>query len=155
MSHMIKFTLFVLLVVGLISGCAAPVPTATPTAAPTSTLPSPTLASPTVSVVDPAAVVQGFWDALKAQDLDAAMTFVADDIQCRGMCYLNGKESLRFFLQGRLETGIVFEIHDLQVEGDTVNYLYDEFSPAGFLGNSDVEETMRVQDGKIVYWEAN
>src|SRR5687768_15941734 len=113
MSYMVKSTLVVFLV-GLISGCAAPAPTTTPTAAPTSTLPSPTLASPTVSVADPAAVVQGFWDALSERDLDAAMTFLADDIQCRGMCYLNGKKSLRFFLQGRLETGIVFEIHHLQ-----------------------------------------
>ena len=154
MSHMIKYTLFTLLIVGVISSCATSVATATPAPPPTSTLQPPTLVAPTVSVADPAAVVQGFWDAVKEFDLEAAMAFIADDVQCRGGCYLNGKETLRGFLEARLKSGTVYEISDLQAEGDTVNYSYSK-SRNGFLEVKDVKETMRVQNGKIVYWEVN
>jgi hypothetical protein len=120
---------------------------------PTSTHLSPILATSTVSVADPAAVVHGFWEAYTERDLDAAMTFVADDVQLRGRGYLNGKEALQSYLQSRLETGRVLEIHDLQVEGDTVNYLVDWYSGEGILLHSSVKEIMRVQSGKIIYWE--
>ena len=152
MSNTVK-SIWIVLLVGLISGCAAPVPTVAPTTAPPAILPSPTLASPTVAVADPAAVVQGFWDALKAKDLDTAMTFVADDVQLRGHGYLNDKKALQSFLQGRLDTGKVLEIHDLQVEGDTVNYLVDWYTKEGYLEHRDAKEMMRLQNGKIVYWE--
>jgi hypothetical protein len=152
MLYRIKHTLFFLLVTGLISSCAAPAATATSAPVRIDTLPPPTLALPTESIADPAAVVQGFWDALKEQDLEAAMTFVADDVQCRGGCYLTGKESLQSFLNARLKSGTIYEINDLQVEGDTVNYTYSK-SRNGFLEVSGVKETMRVQNGKIIYWE--
>jgi hypothetical protein len=148
MSHIVKFTWFVLLVAGLISGCAAPVLTVAPTTPPTAILPS-----PTVSVADPAAVVQGFWEAMKARDLDAAMTFIADDVQLRGHGYLNDKKALQSFVQGKLKTGYVFEIHDLQIEGDTVNYLFDAYTKEGILEYTGLKEMMRVQNGKIIYWE--
>jgi limonene-1,2-epoxide hydrolase len=155
MSNTVKSIWIALLVVGLISGCAAPVPTAAPTTAPTAILPSPTSASPTVAVADPAEVVQGFWEAMKTRDLDAAMTFIADDVQLRGKGYLHGKEALQFFLQGKMKSGYVFEIHDLQVEGDTVNYLADAYNTEGVLQFSSLKEVMRVQNGKIIYWEVS
>lgn len=149
MSYVVRSILLVLLV-GLIAGCTAPAPT--PTSAPEPTLPAPTPTAPE-SLADPAEVVQGFWEAMDARDLDAAMTFIADDVQLRGRGYLNGKEALLSFLQGRLQTGYVVEIQDLEVDGDTVSYLVDYYSKEGIAYEQDVTEIMRIQDGKIIYWE--
>ena len=150
MSYLIKCLLVAFFVTGSISSCVAPAATTTP--APTHTLPPPTLVPPTESIADPAAVVQGFWDAVKEFDLEGAMVFVADDVQCRGGCYLNGKEALRSFLDGRFQSGTIYEISDLQVEGDTVNYVFSK-SRNGILELTDVKEIMRVRNGKIIYWE--
>jgi ketosteroid isomerase-like protein len=149
MLYRVKFTLFVFLVLGLISGCTGPAPTVP--AVPEPTLPPPTPAT-AQSLADPAEVVQGFWDALKAKDLDTAMTFVADDVQLRGRGFVNGKEALQNFLQGWLGAGYSLEIHDLQVDGDTVNYLVD-YSREGFIHAKDAKDVMRIQNGKIIYWE--
>lgn len=153
MLYRIKSTLFVLLMAGLISSCAAPAQTAVPSV-PTPTLLPPTLVPSKVSAADPGEVVQGFWEAMEAQDLNAAMAFFADDFQLRGSAYLNGKESLLSYIQGRLDAVSVVEIHDLQVEGDTVSFLVDYYSKdSGVLHAKDVKDVMRVQDGKIIYWE--
>lgn len=149
MSYVVRSILLVLLV-GLISGCTTPAPTVTPVPGPTLPPPTPTIAE---SQADPAEVVQGFWEAMDAQDIDAAMTFIADDVQLRGRGYMNGKEALLSFIQGRLQTGYVVEIQDLKVDGDTVSYLVDYYSKEGIAYDQDVPETMRIQDGKIIYWE--
>ena len=149
MLYRVKSTLFVLLVLGLIPGCTAPIQIMT--AVPELTLPPVMLPA---SVADPAEVVQGFWEAMNARDLDGAMAFFTDDIQCRGACYLNGKEALQSLIQGifKLERVGEIEIHGLQVEGDTVTYLVDYYSKEEILKASR-EEVMRVQNGKIIYWE--
>ena len=149
MLYVIRSILLVLLM-GLIAGCTSPAPTVTP-------IPEPTLPPPTPTTVesqaDPAEVVQGFWEAMDAQDIDAAMIFIADDVQLRGRGYLNGKEAVLSFLQGRLQAGYVVEIQDLEVDGDTVSYLVDYYSKEGIAYEQDVPEIMRIQDGKIIYWE--
>ena len=149
MLYRVKSTLFMLLVLGLISGCTTPAQIIT--AVPELKLQPAILP---VSVADPAEVVQGFWEAMNARDLERAMAFLTDDIQCRGACYLNGKEALQRLIQGifKLERVGEIEIHGLQVEGDTVTYLVDYYSKEGILKASR-EEVMRVQNGKIIYWE--
>ena len=90
---------------------------------------------------------------MEAQDLNEAMSFIADDVQLRGRALLDGKERMLTHLQGRLDAVYVVEIHDLQVEGDTVSFLVDYYSKEGVLHAKDVKDVMRVQNGKIVYWE--
>jgi ketosteroid isomerase-like protein len=100
---------------------------------------------------DPTEVVQGFWEAMAAGDVDAAMAFVASDAKCRGSCYFGGEQSFHSYLQGVVDSGATTKISDLQVEGDTVGYFWE------LLRNGNLQETgnesMQVQDGKIILWE--
>ena len=150
MLYRVKSTIM-LFVLGLISSCATPAQIITTVPELKLTLPPAMFPAP---IADPAQVVQGFWKAMNKRDLDGAMAFLTDDIQCRGACYLNGKEALQSLIQGifKLERVGEIEIHSLQVEGDTVTYLVDYYSKEGILKASR-EEVMRIQDGKIIYWE--
>jgi hypothetical protein len=95
---------------------------------------------------------QSVTNTMKAEDIDAAMTFLAEDAQCRGACYITGKDSLRFYMQGIIKAGLVTEISDLTVDGDTVTYLY-KVSRNGVLVEESAEgESMQVVDGKIILW---
>jgi hypothetical protein len=145
------FILFVILAqalaaCGTVATPAAPAsePTLAPTAAPAPTA--------TPEPVDPTQVVQGFWSAIESGDVDAALDFVAEDAQCRGACYITGKDSLRFYLQGIIKAGLVTEISDLTVKGDTVTYLYKVFRNGQFVEESAEGESMQVVDGKIILW---
>lgn len=150
MLYRVKSTI-ILLVLGLNSGCTAPVQIIT-------TVPELKLILPPAmlpaAIADPAEVVQGFWEAMNARDLDGAMIFIADDVQCRGACYLNGKEAVQRLIQAifKLVLVVKIEIHDLQIEGDTVTYIVDYYSREDVIKSSTIE-VMRVQDGKIIYWE--
>ena len=148
MLYRVKST-FMLLVLGLISGCTTPVQIIT--AVPELTLPP--VVFP-VAVAEPAEVVQGFWEAMDARDLDGAMLFIAEDVQCRGGCYLNGKKAVESLIQGifKLVLVVKIEIHDLKIEGDTVTYVVDYYSREDVIKSSTIG-VMRVQNGKIIYWE--
>jgi ketosteroid isomerase-like protein len=146
----ILFTLFVTLCVAqslAACGIAAPVastsePTAAPPVAPTAT-PEP---------ADPAEVVQEFWDAMQAGNVDAAMTFVGEDAQCKGSCYFKGPVAFRSYLQGIINAGSTNQISIVKVDGDTVTYTYKVFRN-GFVTEDNAEgESMTVQDGKIIFW---
>jgi ketosteroid isomerase-like protein len=103
--------------------------------------------------LDPAAVVQGFWEAMKAGDVDAALTYIAEDAKCKGSCYFSGKPSFRAYLQGYINSGTVTELGELTVEGDTVRYPFKEYRD-GFLKNDNsTPESMQIKDGKITFWE--
>lgn len=102
--------------------------------------------------VDPAAVVQGFWDAMEAGDIDLAMTFLAEDIKCRGSCYMTGQASVQPYLEGLISSEQVTEISDLVVEGDKVTYTFKVIR-SGQQSQHFKGEVMYVQDGKIVLWE--
>jgi ketosteroid isomerase-like protein len=102
--------------------------------------------------LDPAAVVQGFWTAMKAGDVEAVMTFVADDAKCKGSCYFTGKQSFQAYLQGYINSGTVMELEELTVEGDIVPYSYKEYRD-GFLTNdsTNVPESMQIKVCKIQF----
>lgn len=148
-----RFVLFVTLwVAQVLTACGSPATSVAlpsePTLLPTSA-PAPTVAP---EPADPAAVVQSFWDSLKAEDIDAAMALLSEDVKCRGACYITGKESVRFYVQGIIDAGLVTEINNLTIEGDTVTYLYKVFRN-GFLVEENAEgESMQVVDGKIILW---
>lgn len=142
-KHMLLI-LFVIAVLAL-SACGSP-------AAPATVVPIPTLEpTPTPEPMDAGEIVQGFWDAINAQKLDEAMVFVADDVTCRGACYLSGKDSLQSFLQGTINSGITVEISDLLVDGEKVTYTFRYYKNGVIqMGGND---SMQVQDGKIIAWK--
>lgn len=103
------------------------------------------------SAPTPAAIVQGFWDAVIAKDIDAAMAFVADDVQISGGPFSNLEDKANFsaFMSSETKRGATFEIGNLKVSGDTVTFdqkVYDN----GSLIASGSSIFQVNNDGKIV-----
>lgn len=147
----ILFILFVILaqVLAACGTAATPVaPASESTLAPTSA-PVPTA---TPEPADPAEIVQGFWAAMEAGDVEAAMTFLAEDAKCRGACYFSSPESFSAYLQGIIKAGLTTEISDIAVEGDMVTYLYKVFRNGVVVEDSAEGESMQILDGKIILW---
>jgi ketosteroid isomerase-like protein len=105
-----------------------------------------------LATTDPAAVVQDFWAAIDAKDVDAAMDLLADNALCRGSCYFSGKATFLSVLQGTINSG-TFKITDLQIEGDQVTYTLEYFRNGALQATGS--EAMQVQDGKIILWEVS
>jgi len=97
-------------------------------------------------------VVQGFYQALNDGDLESAMRFVADDIECRGHCYITGKDSFQTFIQGNIDHNDQFEISELKVDGDKVTFNYVIHRGDSIFARG-VDSVMQVQDGQIIYFE--
>jgi hypothetical protein len=97
-------------------------------------------------------VVQSFYQAMNDGDLESAMTFVADDIECRGHCYLTGKDSFQTFIQGNIDHNDQFEISELRVNGDQVTFNYIIHRGDSVFARG-VDSVMQVQDGQIIYFE--
>ena len=146
-----KHNLFILIVslALAMTACNAATPTSAPTAVPTIV---PTLVPTSTPTPDPAAVVQSFWNAMEAKDVQAAMALVADDAKCRGACYFSGPDSFNAYLQGIIKAGLTTEIGDLKVEGDTVTYLYKVLRNGVVVEDSAEGESMQILDGKIILW---
>jgi limonene-1,2-epoxide hydrolase len=123
---------FVLLIFGILSACG--------TAAPTS--------------AGPITIAQGFWDAINAKNVDAAMAFVADDVVIRGgLNPLSGKAELGAFLSSELEKGMTFEISDLVSSAkDEVTYTMKIYTNGTMLVSSPFLR-IQVRDEKIVLVE--
>ena len=98
---------------------------------------------------DPAAIAQNFYKALNDGDIEAVMAFVAEDVKCRGGCYLTGKDRYRLYIQADIDRGWRYEIKDLKVEGDRVTYTVDVYSNAG-LFQITLVETLQIKDGLII-----
>lgn len=109
--------------------------------------------TPTADPLQSAKIVQAFWDALEAGDLETAMVYIADDASCSGYCYFSGKTSFRSYLQGYLEAGHVTKISDLKSVGSIVTYSWAVYRNGNFVQSGDGNEIMQVEDGQIVYWE--
>ena len=151
----IKRNLFILFVIltQVLAACGTTV-TETPATAPT-TLPPPTSTSTvTPEPVDRATIVQSFFKAFNDGDVDATMAFVADDIQCRGHCYINGKDAFRSFIQAGITGGDQIEISNLRVSEDKITYNYKIFR-AGVVTVNAVDGVIQLKDGKIILFELN
>jgi hypothetical protein len=151
----IKRSLFILLVMlaQALTACGALNPQA-----PTSvlgTLPPPTPTSTvTPAPADPAEIVQSFYKAYNEGDVEAAMAFIADDIKCRGHCYLTGSEAFRSFIEGDMKNGAQIEISDLRGSQDKVIFNYKLYK-SGSVSATGVDAVMQIKDGKIVLFEIN
>lgn len=144
----ISIVLLIIGVVATLAACGTAVPTS-PASEPTTPPPVPTA---TPEPVDPATIAQSFYQAYNAGDIEALMALVAEDVKCRGGCYLTGKDRFRLYIQTDLTKGFQAEISDLKVEGDKVTYRVDINSNAGFLQISAVE-TLQIKDGLIILIE--
>lgn len=119
---------------------AAPEPTLVPTSMPDPVQP------------DPIAVVQAFFTARNAKDIDAAMALVAENARWRGTPTLTGKASIRSFLEGDVNAGYTNEISDLRSTKDRVTFTWSAY----LNGTLQVtgEDTFVVEDGLITTFES-
>jgi len=143
-----RIYLVLILLVSILAACGAPapVPTAIPVAISTSTpVPAPTLATDGT-----AAITNGFWDAVLANDIDAAMAFVADDVQpSGGPGSFYDKATFGAFMSTKSETGFTYEIGDLRVVSeDTVRYDMKVYENGNLIASGLT--TLTVVDGMIV-----
>lgn len=115
---------------------------------------STTTAMTTPEVASPEKIVQDFYQAIDDGDLETAMTFIADNIECRGHCYITGKDSFQTFIQGNIDHNDQFEINDLKVTGDKVTFSYI-IHRADTVLTRGMDSVMQVQDGRIIYFEIN
>lgn len=142
----IKAILFMMITVALVltaCGITPPAAASTPTVVPT----------PTADPLQAAKVVQAFWDALEAGDLEAAIAYIGDDAVCSGFCYFKGKDRFESYLQGYLTGGYSTTISDVRNVGGIVTYSWAVYRNGNFVRSGDNDEVMHVEGGKIVYWE--
>ena len=142
----IKAILFIMIIVmQALAACGVKPPSAvsTPTVVPT----------PTTDPLQAAKVVQAFWAALEAEDLETAMVYIGDDAVCAGFCYFKGRERFQSYLQGYLSRGYSTKISDVRNIGSIVTYSWVVYRNGNFVGSGDNDEIMHVEEGKIIYWE--
>jgi hypothetical protein len=118
-------------------------------AAPTPTV----LPTPTNDPLSAAKVVQAFWDALNAGDLDTAMVYVSDEITCANYCHFSGKLIFQSYLQAFVNSGYSTKISDLKAVGNIVTYSWESYQNGLFQRRGEEDEMMEVEGGKIIYWE--
>jgi hypothetical protein len=118
---------------------AAPIPTALPT--------------PTNDPLSAAKVVQSFWDALNAGDLETAMLYVGDKMTCAGFCHFSGKIVVQSYLQAYVDASYSTKIGDLKSVGNIVTYSWELYQNGLFQRRGEEDEMMEVENGKIIYWE--
>ena len=74
------------------------------------------------AALGPGRIAETFYQALNDGNIDSVMALVADNVQCRGNCYLNGIQSFRSFIEGNIKLGGRIEIDNLVIEGGKVTY---------------------------------
>ena len=98
-------------------------------------------------ITEPVAVIEAFFEELNDGDLDAAMSFVADDANFILFNVYPGKAEIRDFYEEGLNLGYLAELSDLRADGDTVSW-------AGrvTIGGGVFEDSYEavVQEGMIV-----
>jgi hypothetical protein len=109
--------------------------------------------TPIPPAASPEEVVQGFWDAMTAMDVEAAMLLVAEEFTCRGSCYFSGKTPLQAYLQGYLDSGNVTTISNLSVEGTVVTYDWEIIRNGVATSQGLGTESMTVENGLIMHWQ--
>lgn len=143
----VKLTLLILysLLTTLLSACSTVLPPVTIT--PTVQL------TPTADPLHAARIVQAYWDALTAGDLETALSDVHENIRCRGSCYLTGKPMFRSYLEGYLKSGYLTKISNVKNVGNLVTYAWDVYHNDLFIQSGAEPEFMELKDDQIIYWE--
>lgn len=145
-----KYLFLFVLLVSILTACGAPAPapTVVPTVTPT-VIPAPTT-TPFTAAAEPIIVVQGYYDALNAKNVNAAMALVAEGVQISGgPDGVSIKAGLMAFTSSEAENGVTFEITDLKVvSGDTATFNMQVYENGALLA-TDMGE-FQVQDGMII-----
>ena len=145
MSNKIAFFILLIIVTQMLVACAGSSLFAPPTAT--------AVPTPTNDPQSSAKVVQAFWNAMEAGDIETAMIYVDEKVECTGYCHFTGKVTLQSYMQGYLDAGFVTKISDVKNVGSIVTYSWELYRNGLFYQRSEGEETMQVENGKIVYWE--
>ncbi|MGZ9166918.1 MAG: nuclear transport factor 2 family protein [Anaerolineales bacterium] len=127
-----KYLFLFVLLASLLTACGAPAPTA----------------------ADPVTIAQGFWDAIHAKNVDAAMAFVANDVVTDGLpAHFTNRADFSAFMLSAEKEGTILEVTDLKLASeDTVTYTMKvDFSSNTATINGLGK--LQVKDGKIVYIE--
>jgi ketosteroid isomerase-like protein len=96
-------------------------------------------------------VVRQYYAAINAQDLDKAMSFVADDAEfINPMGSFRGAEAIRAHLGEVFKEGIAFLLTDFRDDNGVVGYDY-EVMVAGAIVEEGTGGITIVKDGKIVF----
>jgi limonene-1,2-epoxide hydrolase len=140
-SKLIYFVIYNILIQGLIA-CAN-----------TSTI-TPIIATTAPEFVSPDEIVQEFYQAMNDGDIETAISFAADDIDCRGHCYITGKDSFQTFIEVNIDHHDRFEISELRIDGNKVIFNYVIYRENSVLVRG-IDSVMQIQDGKIIYFEIN
>jgi hypothetical protein len=133
MNTISKYLLLFVFLATILTACGAPAPTA----------------------ADPVTIAQGFWDALNAKNVDAAMAFVADDVVTDGLPahFTNKTDFSAFMLSEVIDDGTILEVADLKLASEyTVTYKIS----VDLKGNTEAFSGLgkvQVKDCKIVYIE--
>jgi hypothetical protein len=99
---------------------------------------------------EPASVLQGFMDALAAKDIDAVMSFWAEDaVQIDQFGRNVGLEEIRASHQSAIDDDVTFEVSNVTESNGRLVYDYRVFN-SGVLVASGTGLTI-VEDGKIVF----
>ncbi len=101
----------------------------------------------TQPITEPVAVVEAFYEALSDGDLDAALSFVADDARFLHDTLYVGKAQVRDFYETGLASRLLFELSDLRADGEKVSWTETATSSVG-AHDSPFEAV--VQEGMIV-----
>jgi hypothetical protein len=100
---------------------------------------------------DPISIVQEYYDAINAKQLDKAVALVADDALFAGPPErLVGKEAIRKSLQGVINGGIRVDISNVQADGGKVTYTYRVTQGDLLIDRGDDGVTI-VQGGQITF----
>jgi hypothetical protein len=145
MNIKLAWLLVLLLCAPFSSACSSALPPVTPTSGPAPT--------PTADPLRAGKIVQAYWDALAAGDLETALSYVHEEIKCRGSCYLTGKPMFRSFLEGYLKSGYLTKISDVRTVGNLVTYAWDVYRNDLFVQSGAEAEFMEVKDDQIIHWE--
>ena len=110
--------------------------------------------APASTAADPVAITQGYWDAIHAKNVDAAMAFVADDVVTDGLpAHFTNKADFSAFMLSRVNDGTIFEITDFKLASeDTVTYTMKIILRGNTEAGSGLAK-LQVKDGKIIYME--
>ncbi len=101
--------------------------------------------------IDPVSVVQQYYDAYNAGDLDTAVSFIADDaLSINPLGTFNGKERIRGNLEFMHEGGTTFQPSDFVNEKGRVTYTFDVVIDGEVVEHVTNALTI-VEDGMIVF----
>jgi len=116
-----------------------------PTSQPTETAGPPTS---TRAVTDPIAIVQGFFDAYNAGDIDSALAFMDDNVMFKpgSATTIMDKGNLKTFLTSQQQKGITYTLSGLSAVGDSIV----KFSATLSDGTSYPASQAMLSDGLII-----